>query len=387
MNIDKPKLVELLVDKTGMQPEDVESQLDQLIERIVDAANRGKALEIKDFGLFYFDESGELKFDAAEELSTEISFKYAGMKPVELKPERDSAMPPVDIKADEGINEPESVEAETESAAPVLDAGIDTNKENAEDDPFGLSDESDDDFDFLSEIEEPVVEETGDDEIAAPIQEEEKPKKEENKPPLKKIPPRKKNNSGFIAIAAILLLVVLIGGTIWFMDTLSNEEEMAQPVATDQPIVMPDELPVITEEDEENMEQLAAVDEVTEEGDLPVEQETETEVEEVATVSPATVQISDQPLYGLMGTVLDDANDGYSIVIHSFNTEETARTTAAALAQDGYRALVNSRTVAGSSMWRVSVGQFETLSDAQAAAQQLPTPYNTQNFIHRIQIN
>ena len=53
--------------------------------------NGGKALEIKEFGLFYFDEDGNLKFDPSRELSTEINFKYAGMEPVELKPPRGAA--------------------------------------------------------------------------------------------------------------------------------------------------------------------------------------------------------------------------------------------------------------------------------------------------------
>ena len=63
MKIDKNKLIDLLVEKTEMGREEVEDQLDQLIERILDAAKRGKALEIKEFGVFYFDEEGELSFD------------------------------------------------------------------------------------------------------------------------------------------------------------------------------------------------------------------------------------------------------------------------------------------------------------------------------------
>ena len=95
MKIDRDKLVELLVEKTSMERSDVEVQLEQLIERILDAARRGKTLEIKEFGSFFFDEDGELKFDPSDELSTEISYKYAGMKPVVLKAERDSTISPV----------------------------------------------------------------------------------------------------------------------------------------------------------------------------------------------------------------------------------------------------------------------------------------------------
>ncbi len=373
MNIDKPKLVELLVEKTGMQPENVESQLDQLIERIISAAKRGKALEIKDFGLFYFNESGELKFDPAEELSTEISFKYAGMKPVELKPKRDSGLPPID--ADEE-KEPEF--------SPVIDTPseeLQKVEDTSEDDPFGIDDSEDDDFDFLSDMEEEPQPET---------EPEVKPIKEIKTKPIKKAPQKRKNNNGLIAILAILLLIVLIGGTIWFMDSFTGSEETEVATSSDLPVLVPEELPVITEEDEENIEQLQEVEEQqTTETEPAQEPEPEIEVQQPVEETHATTPqpAADQPLYGLMGVVMEEANDGYSIVIHSFNTEDTARSTAALLSQDGYRALVNARTVGGSSTWRVSVGQFETLEQARQATEQLPSPYNTQNFIHRIQIN
>ena len=96
MKIDRAKLVELLVEKTGMDSDEIDSQLKQLIDRILDAAERGKALEIKEFGMFYFDENGDLKFDPSDELSTEINFKYAGMEPVELKPPRSGSEPEED---------------------------------------------------------------------------------------------------------------------------------------------------------------------------------------------------------------------------------------------------------------------------------------------------
>src|SRR5690625_4111000 len=92
MKIDRERLVDLLVAKTSMERHEVEAQLEQLIERIVSATKRGKALEIKGFGTFYFDSDHELKFDPSRSLSTEISYKYAGMQPVELLPERDTSI-------------------------------------------------------------------------------------------------------------------------------------------------------------------------------------------------------------------------------------------------------------------------------------------------------
>src|SRR5690625_8010677 len=91
MKIDRERLVDLLVAKTSMERHEVEAQLEQLIERIVSATKRGKALEIKGFGTFYFDSDHALKFDPSRSLSNDISYECAGMQPVELLPERDTS--------------------------------------------------------------------------------------------------------------------------------------------------------------------------------------------------------------------------------------------------------------------------------------------------------
>lgn len=364
MKIDKQKLVELLVDKTSMGEEEVKSQLDQLIERIIDAAKRGKALEIREFGLFYFDEAGELKFDPSDELSTEISFKYAGMKPVELKPERDTSFP----------------EAEEEDDL--------------------------EDFDFLSDI-------TADDsEVYAGTEEQQdvfaedvKPaeKKKETKPSSLKSPGlRAKKRSGSImwVFAAIIGVAILVLAYLYFIGSLATSTQDASPAVTQ---VVPESLNRMDEDDqtqttEENVSGRQAETEQNNatNGTTDAEIEIESSVEppeDIIPTDPAEpaeetdVSDIDQPLYGLRGSVTQEANNGYSIVLHSFTEEENARSTSGNLTRQGYRSIVSSRTVADQTMWRVSVGQFETLQDAQRATTNLPEPYNTQNFIHRIQIN
>src|SRR6056297_2763871 len=94
MTIDRDELINLLVEKTGMNRDEVEKQLDELTSRIMDAANRGKALEIKGFGLFYFDEDGELTFRVSDELDSEINFTHAGMEPIEVQPPKSAAATP-----------------------------------------------------------------------------------------------------------------------------------------------------------------------------------------------------------------------------------------------------------------------------------------------------
>jgi len=360
MKIDKQKLVELLVEKTRMEEEEVRSQLDQLIERIIGAAKRGKALEIREFGLFYFDESGELKFDPSDELSTEISFKYAGMKPVELKPERDTSFP------------------------------------EAEEDDL-------EDFDFLSDI-------NSDDSNVYPGTEEEKgvfadqekPAEKKKSIPLKSSKFQAKKRSGSIlwVFAAILVVAALVLAYLYFIGSLATTTQQPSPAVTQ---VEPEALNDMSEDDqsssagESNDVQPSETENQGQESETPeAEIEIESSVEPPEDIIPSDpaepareteVSSEEQPLYGLQGSVMEEANNGYSIVLHSFPEEANARTAAEELTRQGYRTIVNSRTVANRTMWRVSVGQFETLQDAQTATQNLPAPYNTQNFIQRIQIN
>lgn len=339
MKIDKEKLVELLVERTSMGKEDIENQLEQLIERIRDAAERGKALEIKDFGLFYFDESDKLKFDPAEELSSEISFKYAGMKPVELNPERDTSFDVVNQNDEEVVkDEPEEVPKLEREKEPLFVPG---------------------------KVDEPK-------------------EKEEKKPEPEFVKKQKVTasstsnsiNTVILTLAAIILIAVLMFGYFYYTDTVDSLAGGETSPSIEQEQLEP--IPEVTPEMDENPEVIPDMeqdipDEVTEEAEPQAEIETE--------------QLEEQPIYGLMGSLMEEANDGYSIVIHSFNDEAYARSIAANLSNDGYRVLVSSRMVNADTVWRVSIGQFQTLNGAIQAAEDLPSPYNTQNFVQRIQIN
>ncbi len=346
MNINKEKLIDLLVEKTGMGKKDVEKQLEQLIARIMDAADRGKALEIKEFGMFYFDESDELKFDPAEELSSEISFKYAGMQPVEINPERDTA-----------FTGGKSVEEQQDEKESKPEPAFITDEPVKSDEP-GPSQKS----------EKPK-------EPKQPEEKKEKPKKEKKKESVKK---SKKDSSSTInkvifTIAAVLLLTILAFGYMYYTDSVDTLSE-----AGDQPQPEEQQLDPLPEETPEMAESPEMIPELEPESPDEVTNGEEELMEPI---------IEPQSTYGLMGEIVEEANDGFSIVVHSFNNEENARSSAAALNNDGYRVLVSARTVNADSVWRVSVGQFQTLQGATEAARDLPSPYNTQNFVQRIQIN
>ena len=337
MKIDKKKLIELLVEKTGMQKKEIESQMDLLTDRILDAAGRGKALEIKEFGLFYFDQNNELKFEASEELSTEISFKYAGMKPVELKPERNTGIP-------SEIDDFEPSESDNDIS--VLDK----------------SEKKQEDFSYTKPAE----------------------KKSDPKPKTpktyKKPVTRKKDNSLVWGILAFLL-VLIIGGLYYFMQTDKTDlaETTQQPVP-EQQLSPTDPLTDVAEPDP------AGLDGEGEGDGLPA---TDPDIEpEQEQTEPNEVLISegqDQSPFGLNGVWDETINDLYSIVVHSFYNEDRANEVATDFENNGYRAAVSARIVNELEVWRVSIGQFPTIEEAQNSASTLPEPYNNQNFIQRIQ--
>lgn len=414
MKIDKDKLVELLVEKTSMEKHEVEAQLEQLIDRIISATKRGKALEIKDFGTFYFDSDNELKFDPSSSLSTEISYKYAGMQPVELVPERDTSIPVVDPETEEpaieaDIEDPEPVEADevdTEDTAAVAppvhgDEGPDT---DSDPDPGMRGDALDEAAAGDHVTAEASDEESGlkDPEAAVPSGEtQDEPEQKEKKSsadtkrkaaatPGRAVAPgsigyRRKRKSG--AIVWVLLLILLVGGALAAYFYLADGENEASLIP------------------EDTTELSAAGQQIVENGALADGSETfETDADNVEEelVSATTAQngntqlpnetapagdAREQTLYGLKGEVIPQANDGYSIVLHSFDEESKTEEAVQNLIDEEYRVIVGSRTVAGRVMWRISVGQFQTLQDAQDAAIELPPPFNTQNFIHRIQLN
>jgi ribosomal protein L6P/L9E len=335
MTIDRKKLIELLTDKTDLAREDVEAQLDQLIERIIDAADRGKALEIKEFGLFFFDQDGELKFEPSEELSTEISFKYAGMKPVELKPERNTAIP----RDDDQIS---NIVGDDVIVVPKTDQKSSTEKSK------------------------PTP----------------KPKSEpSSKPIIKKTPRKKKDRSAVWAILAFIS-VLIFGSILYFnrpMNTISDES-----ITVNEPVQQDIEMTDLPESDldPENFEENS--DESGEESEIEVQISDEVQIPNEEQMNESEVSTQGE-LYGLTGNLIEEANDGYSIVVHSFYNEFRASQVADNLSTEGYRTQVTSRTVGGIEVWRVSLGQFESIPDAQEVADSLPEPYNENNFIQRIQ--
>ena len=95
---------------------------------------------------------------------------------------------------------------------------------------------------------------------------------------------------------------------------------------------------------------------------------------------------ANQPTYGLMGAPEAGANNGYTIVIYSLSQEVNAENQRQQLLKEGYRALVYPLPHAQyGTIYRVSIGQFESLRDAALAAENLSQPFSENYFITKIQ--
>jgi len=383
MTINREKLIKLLVEKTELKQAEVEAQLDELTNRILDAANRGKALEIKDFGLFYFDEEGQLSFKASDQLDKEINYQYAGMEPVELKPAKSQ-----DPAA--GKDTPEESEPEAESDEPEDEQKVIPSEPAAKDDVFGigrtLSGEKEkedvgDAEDVASEVTDPFEKLFQD--PAAEI----KPQKKETihkagtaakkKSAVKNQPAgtdKKKSRDPMTMIVVIILgFVVLTVGYLMVSEYLEAPEPA--PAETVEPIPM-EEPPVTAETDVTETEE-------------PVEQEVvgvgeEAEVDEEALSEEPDTSPEDER-YGLYGNYVETSGIQYTIVLHSLPTIGHAERAAEELRQEGYRTVIDERMVDDRVVFRVGIGQFESIQSALSEAETLPEPYRNQNFIHRIQ--
>ncbi|PTM16228.1 MAG: hypothetical protein DA443_01460 [Bacteroidetes bacterium] len=121
---------------------------------------------------------------------------------------------------------------------------------------------------------------------------------------------------------------------------------------------------------------------------------TEADAEEVSTEadameSSAEVSSGEESsagsLYGLMGGVADVDAGGYCIVLFSLTNESRADRMIAVLSDEGYKTVKMIRITRDGSLYRVAVGQFLSVEEAQAAAELLPEPYRSNHFVTRLE--
>jgi hypothetical protein len=230
-----------------------------------------------------------------------------------------------------------------------------------------------------------------------------KDEKEKKRKPFKR--PQKANETGSQSAALLIIIIIIVlGGGIYGLgyfgfvnipgitpaeipattqttppapgpevtESLQDQNESAQDPNTDTALNEP------SQNDSPNQDQ------GTEQTMTETEQGSETQVSETQEVVEQTP--AGETSYGLTGSVNDGANNGYTIVLYSLTNEDNARAKVSELSDQGYRVLLASIPHQQYGMlWRVSIGQFETMRDAALAAQDLGDPYTDNYFVTQIQ--
>lgn len=343
MKINREKLIQLLSEKTTMEPEEIDSQLSELISRIRETSEKGKALEIKGFGMFYFSEDGDLRFDPSDELKTEVNFKYAGMEPVEIKKP---------LKTTEGYKKD------------VAEPGTAEKPEQHDSEKSSIKDKK-----------KTVKAETFSSKAVTSSPSKKKKEKDRSPHRFERAGQKDEKNPAATLITSIVIILAIVIGIILALDygfleqnnsgTSQQQGEAEPEIQTIEPSEV--ESPEMSSQDQPVSTDDEAEEEGEEEPDEPIVEDDD---------------IEEAPEFGLFGPLMSIDGRFYTIVIHSFREEDDAREAGEDISSEGYRTVVANVDVANiGNRWRVGIGQFESISQAQQAAKELPRRYRENLFI------
>lgn len=369
MVIDNGKLIALLVEKTGRSKEDVQNQLQRLTEQVKQTAESGRQFHIEGFGTFGQDE-GDIYFDPSSQLKTEINQKYTGMKPIELMAafkETGAGVPVDDVEKAPLISDQPGQEQEPETKIePKKPKEPDHEKE-----PAGIEQTYKEQVKPEQTQDEKPAEETSKSVPVAPE------KRNEKKPPKKQRYVAKSSQKtdddpiGKILVAAVVLIVLFVAGWLLYDSGVLNMSVSQQngPATPGDTTGQQLNHPVPATADSANISSGSA------------EQKSP---RSVSGNRNTTNSAGGGSAYGLTGKVNEQAENVYTIVIHSFRLRATVEEIADSLDQQGYRTLLFQGEPYGNTRWRLGLGQFESQASAQQAVETLSESYQKNHFITRI---
>lgn len=382
MTINKEKLISLLVEKTEQDREQVEEQLSELIGRIQKAAGEGKSFEIEGFGTFTMQDD-MLHFEPSDRLETEINNRYAGMKPIELigafKEPDGGEIPDVSVSAGSeedndiwGIDKEPGLELEESEEDPAVFETSDTEEEEVEEKEPATQELYNRAESILTEKQTAVEEMKPEPAVQLSSKDDEKDKSTKEADPI-----------GRFLVAAVVVLSIGIGG--WFIydfgligggNSTTNDVSASPPIAqqqessTDRADVVPDD----------ESPQAGENSPGSEEEELISEEEVTNNVDNTGTQE----ENEDSSPYGLYGTANSEVTGGYTIVVHSLRQQQKAAAMRDRLNEEGYRTVLSEASINGETYYRIGIGQFENVANAQKAAAGLPDNFKNNHFIRRI---
>lgn len=391
MTVNRSSLVESLVQKTGLEQDQVEEQLNLLIEKVQTEIEKGKEYQAGGLGTFFL-EDGEIVFKPEENLATEINFKYAGMKPIELIGAF-KEVPGDEVSAQESAISPisdveeysEAMASEEGEPAEELAAGIDpveemTDEKTEETPPVEQKAE------VINSPEE-LAEEHIEQKDLEPEQSED-PAVSKPEPSKKEYRPKKKEETadpiGKILVAAVIIMAIGVSGWMFYdLGYIGSDSNSSGNTVTESRADQ--NLGVIGEEPEDAEDNKSGADSVSI-GSVAGENKSseQNESNSISNVS-SIAEESRQSIYGLRGGASPRVEDGYTIVVHSLRDEAKVHRLNEQLQKEGYRTVISQASIMDTTFWRLGLGQFKTIKDATEASQQLPDPYRNNHFIKRIQ--
>ncbi len=386
MAISYKELLSAVAKRAGVEEKVAEEQIAALVKSTHAEAESEMGCQIEGFGTFRFV-NNVLEFEPEEAFALEANFKYAGMKPIlimegyQKKAKTDAAD---SAKKEEEKSEAKQKETEvkktekTEKPASASGDALDKLKKLADsgkkDKPVTPKPEVD------KKSEPPVKKEAKPKEAqkpepkqektppakkepvkAQPVKPAEKADKKAEKPQKPKVVAtrnRKEDNSLVLIAASVMVILLLVGLISWLVrsgTTVSPPPGPDYTESTDVPPTIADPTPETAERDRI--------------------EEPRTESERVETTDTR---------YGLYGSQAA-LPDYFTIVLYSLRSEDRAQNQKTQLLNDGYRVAIHNVVASdGVTNYRVAVGQFSSVAEAQRAVTGLPTQYRDQNFIVRI---
>ncbi|MGM0506472.1 MAG: SPOR domain-containing protein, partial [Bacteroidota bacterium] len=321
------------------------------------------ALEIRGMGMFYLSAKGELVFDASDELAMEVNYRYAGMEPVLISPgpgrgKEKPASPPGGDDIEQTLSEmfgEDPVEKQSEEGQ---ESGISEQDERS---PVGSSDTHDRSDESAHESEEtaPESDETQKTSSSGPSEKpiEKKKKtstssseKKKASTSKRKMPKPRERKRGWFRrnkkerdpirhLIKTLITIVILG--ILFHFTL--EELKERGIITDEPLIKKEVKPL-----------------------------------------PEAPVIEEGPWYGMYGTV-EPFGQYHTIALHAVSSRSRADELVGELRSEGYRGVLSSvEHPEHGTLWRISIGQFETEADARRSALFLPEELQENIFVTEI---
>jgi nucleoid DNA-binding protein/septal ring-binding cell division protein DamX len=391
MTIDKEQLISLLTEKTGLEREQVEGQLSQLLSKIEDAAEEGKDFEIEGFGTFTMHD-GNLQFEPTDTLETEINNKYAGMKPIELigafkQPEGDE-IPDVDEEEGDAAPEVWAYDDTADEEEPAEDFETEADQEE-------LEQEHEEESRDLDEVIPRPTQESPDDTLEKAIfsfeegadetdQQEETtlPEEQNQETADKKETDEETDVIGQLLVAAVVVIAIGVGGwLVYDSGMLAGNSSNANNQPTSEQTVKQSNVAAQTTADTQQESSNPSSEAGSSQNSSEPEPPSEVGTKE------ASSETESQKTYGLRGELNEAVKSGYTIVVHSLTDQNKAEMQRQRLQQNGFRSLINDIEINGTMHYRVGIGQFSTVDAAQQAVSQLPESYQgSQNhFIKRIQ--